>query len=103
MAYADPEAGIRFVTEVLGFEEQVLVRDPSGRIAHSEYSWPEGGIVQQAPDDPGNPFLTEHGRNSRLQVITRDTLAVWEGGTGAGVEGVRTPRGPDCRQGGRGL
>src|SRR3546814_404863 len=94
MAYADPEAGIRFVTEVLGFEELVLVRDPSGRIAHSEYRWPEGGIVQLAPADPGNPFVTEPGRNSSLYVITRDPLTVWERCQAAGVEVIRPPAEP---------
>ena len=36
VAYRDPDAGIRFVTEVLGFEELVLVRGDDGRIVHSE-------------------------------------------------------------------
>src|SRR3546814_12293245 len=93
MAYADPEAGIRFVTEVLGFEEQVLVRDPSGRIAHSEYRWPEGGIVQLAPADPGHPLLTEPGRNSSRYVITRAPIALWERCPAAGLEVIIPPRG----------
>src|SRR3546814_7328334 len=54
-------------------------------------SWPEGGIVQLAPADPGNPFLTEPGRNSSLYVITRDPLAVWERCQAAGVEVIRPP------------
>src|SRR3546814_15974441 len=72
MAYADPEAGIRFVTQVLGFEEQVLVRDPSGRTAHSVYRWPEGRIVPLPSSYPGNPFLTYHRRTNRLSTPTPD-------------------------------
>lgn len=42
VTYRDPDEGIRFLTEVLGFEEYVMVRDDAGTIRHSEYRWPEG-------------------------------------------------------------
>src|SRR3546814_17356809 len=66
-------------------------------------SWPEGGIVQLAPADPGNPFLTEPGRNSSLYVITRDPLAVWERCQAAGVEVIRPPEEPHYDHGGMGF
>ena len=103
MSYADPEAGIRFVTEVLGFEEQVLVRDPEGRIVHSEYRWPEGGVVQIAGADADNPFLPEPGKNSGLYVITADPQAVWERCQAAGVEVIRPPEEPHYDPGGMGF
>lgn len=103
MTYADPDAAIRFVTEVLGFEELVLVRDPEGRIVHSEYRWPEGGIVQLAGADPGNPFLTAPGKNSGLYVITQDPYSVWERCRAAGVEVLREPEEPHYDPGGMGF
>jgi uncharacterized glyoxalase superfamily protein PhnB len=103
MSYADPDVGIRFVTEVLGFEELVLVRGPDGRIVHSEYRWPEGGIVQIAGADPGNPFLPEPGRNGGLYLITRDPQAVWARCQGAGVEVLRPPEEPHYDPGGMGF
>lgn len=103
MSYADPDAAIRFVTEVLGFEELVLARSPEGAIVHSEYRWPEGGIVQIAGADPANPFLTEPGRNAGLYVITRDPQAVWERCQRAGVEVLRPPEEPHYDPGGMGF
>jgi uncharacterized glyoxalase superfamily protein PhnB len=103
MSYADPDAAIRFVTEVLGFEELVLVRDPEGVIRHSEYRWPEGGIVQIAGADPDNPFLAEPGRNNGLYVITQDPQAVWERCQAAGVEILRPPEEPHYDPGGMGF
>jgi len=57
VTFDDVDAGIRFVTDVLGFEEQVLVRDDAGGIVHSEYRWPEGGVVQVASWVEGNEFI----------------------------------------------
>jgi len=103
VSYDDPDVGIRFVTDVLGFEELVLVRDDHGRIVHSEYRWPEGGIVQIAGADADNPFVTEPGRNSGLYVITRNPLAVWERCQAAGVEVIRPPEEPHYDPGGMGF
>ena len=103
MAYADPDAAITFVTEVLGFEELVLVRDGEGTIRHSEYRWPEGGIVQIAPADPSNPFVPEAGKNGGLYVITQDPQAVWDRCQAAGVEVIRPPEEPHYDPGGMGF
>jgi uncharacterized glyoxalase superfamily protein PhnB len=103
MTYADVDAGIRFVTEVLGFEELVMVRGPEGEIRHSEFRWPEGGIVQLASPHPDNPFLTEPGKNSSLYVITQDPQAVWERCQAAGVEVIRAPEEPHYDPGGMGF
>ncbi len=100
VAYADPEAGIRFVTEVLGFEEQVMARGDDGSIVHSEYRWPEGGVVQVAGADPDNPFVPEPGQKGGLYVVTRDPQAVWERCQNAGVEVVRPPEEPHYDPGG---
>lgn len=100
VAYADVDAGIRFVTDVLGFEELVMARGPDGSIVHTEYRWPEGGIVQLAPADPDNPFVTAPGQNSTLYVVTQDPQSVWERCQAAGVEVVREPTEPHYDPGG---
>lgn len=90
VTYDDIEAGIGFVTDVLGFEELVLVRDDEdpARIVHSEYRWPEGGIVQVASPDAGNEFIHRPGSQG-LYVVTADPHAVWERCRSAGVEVLR--------------
>src|SRR3546814_7503579 len=90
MTYADPDAGIRFVTDVLGFEELVLVRGEDGGIVHSEYRWPEGGIIGISGADEANPFLPPAGKNG-VYVITADPQSVWDRCSAAGAEVVREP------------
>jgi len=102
VSYRDVDAGIRFVTEVLGFEELVLVRDEAGDIVHSEYRWPEGGIVQVAGVVEGNPFLPAPG-TAGFYVVTADPDAVWARCQAAGVEVLREPSEPHYDPGGMGF
>lgn len=102
VTYDDVDAGIRFVTDVLGFEELVLVRDDAGGIVHSEYRWPEGGIVQVASWVEGNEFIPRPG-DQGLYVITADPQAVWERCQAAGVEVIRPPEEPHYDPGGMGF
>jgi PhnB protein len=93
VTYTDTDAGIRFVTDVLGFEEQVLVRDDEGAIVHSEYRWPEGGVVQLTGWVEGNEFIPRPG-DQGLYVVTADPHAVWQRCRDAGVEVLREPYPP---------
>jgi len=102
VAYRDVDAGIRFVTEVLGFEELVLVRGDDGVVAHSEYRWPEGGIVQLAGVAEANPFLPPPG-TAGFYVVTADPQAVWDRCRAAGVEVLRDPYEPHYDPGGMGF
>lgn len=104
VTYTDVEAGIRFVIDVLGFEELVLVRDDEdpSRIVHSEYRWPEGGIVQVASWDEGNELIARPG-DQGLYIVTADAQAVWERCRSAGVEVLRDPYEPHYDPGGMGF
>jgi uncharacterized glyoxalase superfamily protein PhnB len=102
VTYTDVDAGIRFVTEVLGFEELVLVRADDGSVVHSEYRWPEGGIVQVASWVEGNEFIRPPGEQG-LYVVTQDPHAVWERCQAAGVEVMRAPEEPHYDPGGMGF
>ncbi|ATY10470.1 glyoxalase [Amycolatopsis sp. AA4] len=42
--YNDAKAAIRFLADVLGFEETLVVPGEHG-VAHAELRWPEGGAV----------------------------------------------------------
>jgi len=55
LGYRDALSAIRFLTEVLGFEE--VARYTAGKddkIAHAEYRWPEGGMVTLHSAEPGH-------------------------------------------------
>ena len=45
LRYDDAPAAIRFLVDVLGFTETLVVGGPNGAIAHAELRWPEGGAV----------------------------------------------------------
>jgi uncharacterized glyoxalase superfamily protein PhnB len=100
--YADAPAGIRFLTEVLGFEPQIVVAndaDPSV-IEHSQLRWPEGGMLQAATANrPGNPYSQRPIGSESLYVVTADPAAVWERCQAAGVEVVDPPSHPDYAPG----
>ena len=102
VAYRDVDAGIRFVTHVLGFDELVMVRDEAGGIVHSEYRWPEGGIVQVAGASEDNPYLPAPGA-AGLYVVTADPGSVWERCRAAGAEVLREPEEPHYDPGGMGF
>lgn len=43
--YDDTEAARRFLVDVVGFREAVVVRDDGGDIVHAELRWPAGGAL----------------------------------------------------------
>ena len=66
VTYTDARAGIRFLVDVLGFEEQMVVAAPDDEsmIVHSQIRWPEGGLVQVNTDAADNPFLRASARRA---------------------------------------
>lgn len=93
--YRDAMAGIRFLVDVLGFEERLVVPSPDGNdVVHSELVWPEGGVVQVGTYHPDNPYARPPG-NGGLYLITADPQPLWERSQAAGVEVVAEPRNPD--------
>jgi PhnB protein len=101
--YEDALAGIRFLVEVFGFEEQLVVTGPDDRtVVHSQLRWPEGGIVQAGTYDADNEFTHAPGDQS-LYVVTADPDAVWARCQAAGVEVVREPESPDYDPDGMGF
>ena len=45
VGFTDVEAGIRFLTDGLGFVVSVVHRDGDGAVEHAEARWPDGGGV----------------------------------------------------------
>lgn len=99
--YRDALAGIRFLIDVLGFEEQTLHTEPDDPtvVVHCELRWPEGGVVQAGTYVADNPFVQAPGAQS-IYVITRDPRAVWDRCQAAGVAVIRPPEEPHYHPGG---
>lgn len=93
--YDDALAGIEFLVDGFGFEEQLVVTGPDGTtVVHSQLRWPEGGIVQAGTYDEDNVFTHRPGDQS-LYVITADPQSVWERCQTAGLAVIRPPEAPD--------
>lgn len=93
--YTDALAGIRFLVDTFGFEEQIVVTGDDGTtVVHSQLRWPEGGIVQAGTSNPDNPFSHAPGEQS-LYVVTADPQSVWERCQSAGLDVLRAPESPD--------
>lgn len=96
--YADAPAGIRFLSEVLGFQPQVVVPNPADPtvIEHSQLAWPEGGILQASTANrPGNPYSQRPTGSESLYVVTADPETIWRRCEAAGVDVVEPLRSPD--------
>jgi uncharacterized glyoxalase superfamily protein PhnB len=95
--FADARAGIAFMVDVLGFEDQLIVPgEDDSIIVHSQLRWPEGGIVQAgSANRPDNVYSMRPTGAESLYVITRDPDAVYQRCLAAGVEVVTPPLTPD--------
>lgn len=84
---ADAPALIRWLVDVLGFRETLVVRD-GDRVAHAELAWPPGGGVMlgSVRDDGGWPV--EPGR-AGAYLVTDDVDAAWGRVQAAGAEVLR--------------
>ena len=94
---ADAVAMIRFLVDVIGFEEQLVVPDEEpGVVVHSQLRWPEGGVVQVASANrSGNVWSERAVGEQSLYVITADPMAVHSRCVDAGVEVVAPPSSPE--------
>lgn len=45
VGFTDVDAGVRFLTDVLGFVVTAIYRDDDGTVVHAEARWPDGGGV----------------------------------------------------------
>lgn len=93
----DAPAMIRFMADVLGFSEQLIVPDAEpGKVAHSQLRWSEGGVVQVgSADRSGNIFSQRPTGTGSLYVITVDPGAVLARCRAAEVEIVAEPHSAD--------
>ncbi len=99
----DAPAMATFMTDVLGFVEQIRVlddRDPDVFV-HSQFLWPEGGTVQVGTANrAGNPYAQRASGNESVYVVTDQVRAVYDRCVAAGVEVLRSPEEPDHDPGG---
>ena len=99
---ADAPAMIRFLVDVVGFTEQLIVpgEDPNV-IEHSQLHWPEGGVIQVgSANRPGNIYSERPVGGLSTYLITSNPTAVYDRCIAAGVTVVAEPLTPDYDPGG---
>ncbi|MGY2127893.1 VOC family protein [Blastococcus sp. SYSU DS0617] len=87
----DAPALIRFLVDVLGFQETVVHRD-GDLVAHAELAWPEGGGVMlgSVRDIVDDPWPVVPG-TAACYVVTADPEGVHSRAVAAGAEILRAP------------
>ena len=88
LRYDDAPAAIRFLVDVLGFTETLVVAGPNGSIAHAELRWPEGGAVMLG--STGHPADGIHDAmqpgHSAIYVVSEHVDAIHAKAVRAGAE-----------------
>lgn len=97
--YDGPEAARRFLVEVVGFREGVVVRDDGDDIVHAELRWPGGGVLLFG-DTKHVDGVHAGLRAAALYLVTDDVDAVHRRVRDAGAEIVVAPHATEFGAGG---
>ncbi|MGY2083454.1 VOC family protein [Blastococcus sp. SYSU DS0539] len=90
----DARGLIRFLVDVLGFEETVVYGE-GDRVDHAQLDWPEGGGVMLGSErDDGGQWPVRQG-STGAYVVTDDPEAVHARAVAAGAEILRAPHTTD--------
>jgi uncharacterized glyoxalase superfamily protein PhnB len=97
LVYGDAYAAIRFLVDVFGFEETLVVPgEAAGVVEHAQLRWPEGGgVMLGTADRDGNPFSRRPTGSGSVYVVTDEPDRLFERATAVGVELVRELRDED--------
>jgi uncharacterized glyoxalase superfamily protein PhnB len=96
LRYDEAPAALRFLVDVFGFREALVVPDDSGDITHAELRWPEGGAVMF-----GSTKHTEEGHDAMrsgvgfVYVVTDHVDEVYARARAAGADVTREPEDTD--------
>lgn len=101
--YSDADAGIAWLTSVLGFQEHAVYRGADGVVEHAELLFGEAGMLMlgtagRNAETAGNNVLPSEigGRNTGgVYLIVPDCAPVWERTQAAGAEVVMPLRSMD--------
>ncbi|WP_433801671.1 VOC family protein [Actinomycetospora sp. CA-084318] len=88
--YDDTEGALRFLVDVVGFAESVVVRDDDGDVVHAELAWPGGGTVLLGGTKHVGG-VHDGLRTGALYLVTDDVDAVYERLAAASAEVVAAP------------
>ncbi len=104
ITYDDAPAAIRFLVDVCGFEERLVVPGEgggAGEVAHSQLAWPEGGGVMISSTRTEGDHAEYNTERVGVYVVTDDPDAVFERVKAAGATIIRDVQDEDY--GGRGF
>ena len=92
----DARAEIRFLCDVLGFVETLVVPGEGDTIAHAQLDWPGGGAVMLGTHKPAGEYQREPGTLGAYLVIEDSDLdALVERAQAAGAVIVQPLRSPE--------
>ncbi len=97
LSYRDGEAALRFLVDVIGFQEVEVYRSEDRPIAHAELAWPDGGGIMFGSEPSGERWSGRAGApgTSSAYLATDDVDAIAARVTGAGWEVLRPVKDTD--------
>lgn len=95
--YGDAPAAIRFLIDVFGFEERLVVPgEAEGTVEHAQLRWPEGGgVMLGTANRDGNEFSQQPTGAASVYVVTDRPDELHDRAVAAGAEVVRGLRDED--------
>jgi uncharacterized glyoxalase superfamily protein PhnB len=90
LLYRDAPAGIRFLTEALGFDQLSLYPgSEDGVVEHAEFGWPGGGGVMLSSAVEGNEFAVSADGVTTVYLVSDTPDDLFARATAAGARVVR--------------
>jgi len=90
LRYDDAPGGLRFLVDVLGFREALVIPDDAGDITHAELRWPEGGAVMLGSTKYcEGPLRDMRPGTTSVYVVSDQVDAVYQRAQAAGADIAR--------------
>jgi uncharacterized glyoxalase superfamily protein PhnB len=95
LRYKDAPAAIRWLVDVVGFRESMVVPGPDGTIAHAQLAWGNGMIMLASTSDGSDGRLVLPSGPQTVYVVLDDVKGLYDRVVSAGAKVVQDLRDED--------
>ncbi|MEV4202880.1 VOC family protein [Micromonospora globbae] len=95
LRYRDAPAAIRWLVDVIGFRENLVVPGPDGSISHAQLSWGNGMVMLASETDGSDGRMVMQTGPAAVYVVLDDVASHYERVVAAGAEVVQKLRDED--------
>ncbi|WP_240033109.1 VOC family protein [Micromonospora globbae] len=95
LRYRDAPAAIRWLVDVIGFRENLVVPGPDGSISHAQLTWGNGMVMLASETDGSDGRMVMQTGPAAVYVVLDDVASHYERVVAAGAEVVQKLRDED--------